>query len=192
MRLFWAINLPEEIKERLWRIQTLLQGAGADARWVEKENLHLTVQFLGEVEVSRIDALISAARKALLTQKAFPLQLGGLGVFPDPRRPRVLWAGVAGGGNELLEIYRLIGEAMEPLGFPLPERPFSPHLTLARIRSPRGVEKLMLRVQQLGDASTGLGTVPVSSVDLMQSELTRSGPIYTLLARISLESPLKV
>ncbi|MDQ0286704.1 2'-5' RNA ligase [Desulfofundulus luciae] len=188
MRLFWAINLPDTIKERLWDIQRQLQGAGADAKWVEKENLHLTVHFLGEVEVSLINALISAAQKVLLTQKTFSVQLGGLGVFPDPRRPRVLWTGVIGGGNELQEIYRLVGEAMVPFGIPLPGRPFSPHLTLARLRSPRGVQELMLRVRELGDACTHLGTVQVSSVDLMQSELTRGGPIYTLMAQIRLKS----
>lgn len=188
MRLFWAVNLPDTIKERLWEIQRQLQGTGADAKWVERENLHLTIHFLGEVEIALINALISAAQRVLLTQKTFSVQLGGLGVFPDPRRPRVLWTGVTGGGDELREIHRLVGEAMVPFGIPFPGRPFSPHLTLARLRSPRGVPELMVRVRELGDACTHLGTVQVSSVDLMQSELTRGGPIYTLMAQIRLEA----
>ncbi|MGB9804504.1 RNA 2',3'-cyclic phosphodiesterase [Desulfofundulus sp.] len=192
LRLFWAINLPESIKERLWGLQRQLQEVGADARWVGKENLHLTVHFLGEVEVSLLNALISAAQEVLFAQKTFAVQLGGLGVFPDPRRPRILWAGVTGGVNRLRDIYRLVGEAMVPFGIPLPDRPFSPHLTLARLRSTRGTQELMVRVRELGDSCAHLGTVQVASLDLMQSELTRTGPIYALRGQIRLKSSLKV
>jgi 2'-5' RNA ligase len=189
LRLFWAINLPNEIKDRLWEIQKQLRGTGVDAKWVGRENLHLTVHFLGEVDVAIIDALVSAVQGALLDRKFFTLQLGGLGVFPDARHPRVLWAGVAGGENELWEIHRLVAGAMLPFGIPLPGRSFSPHLTLARLRSLRGAPELMTMVRQLGPDYDNLGWMQVGSVDLMQSKLTPGGPIYTLMAKVRLRSP---
>lgn len=186
VRLFWAINLPEPVKDRLFRIQEQLKGAGADAKWVERENLHLTVQFLGDVEASRITDLVTAVEGSLGQKSTFSVGLGSLGVFPDYKRPRVLWVGVQRGAEGLQEIHRAVGGAMTTIGFPPEGRSFSPHLTLARIRSSRGVLELMQRVRALSSEAVQMGSMNVVSVDLMQSQLTRKGPIYTPLARVRL------
>ncbi|HHW43660.1 RNA 2',3'-cyclic phosphodiesterase [Desulfofundulus thermobenzoicus] len=190
LRLFWAINLPENLKEHFFQIQLQLKTSRADAKWVEKENLHLTMQFLGDVETWRVNGLISAATGVLCGRGAFSVQMGGLGFFPHIRRPRVLWMGVREGADRLQFLYAALGSAMATQGFPPGGQAFSPHLTLARLRSDRGVAELIDKVRSL--AGLPAITCPVTSVDLMSSQLYRTGPVYTPLAHISLGRSSKV
>ncbi|WP_027718953.1 RNA 2',3'-cyclic phosphodiesterase [Desulfovirgula thermocuniculi] len=191
MRLFWAVNLPPEVKEAISALQESLKGSGADAKWVERENLHLTVQFLGEVEEERLGALVEAGGAALQGWRAFTVSLEGLGAFPDFRRPRVLWLGVREGVEALREIHRALSSAMAALGLGGEERAYVPHLTLARFRSARGLEAFTGKVKGLLSSPPAFGPLTVTSVDLMESRLTPRGPLYTLKAKIHLESASK-
>ncbi|OAT85807.1 RNA 2',3'-cyclic phosphodiesterase [Desulfotomaculum copahuensis] len=181
-RLFWAVNLPPVARAALAQVQAALKEAGADVKWVEAENLHLTIQFLGETPAGRVQAIVRAVQD-MVAVGPFGLHLSGLGVFSGRDGPRVVWAGVRQGGDSLASLHCQVGEAMRPLGY-IPEKRFSPHLTLARIRSSRGVAELMQLIAAL--AATHLGDITVSSVDLMQSELSRRGPVYTLLSSVRL------
>lgn len=182
MRLFWAVNLPPEVRAVLAGVQRELKEARADAKWVEEENLHLTVQFLGDVPAEQVPALVAAVRKTVVPG-AFVLGLAGLGFFPDARAPRVLWAGVDGARERLHELHRGVSEAMAAQGFPARGR-FSPHLTLARLRSSRGAVDLARLVE--ARAGGRFGSFTVSSVELMQSVLSRRGPSYAVLAGVNL------
>lgn len=186
LRLFWAINLPVPIRARLAEVQGMLKNVPCDVKWVEEENLHLTVKFLGNVEVSQLSGLVEAVKDALGHISSFTLSLGGLGFFPDALRPRVLWAGLHGDLGRLQQIPEQLTKAYLPLGFPTEKRSFSPHLTLARLRSGRGIKNLVTRVSELSPVVAQMGHLEVKSVDLMQSELGRRGPVYTLLAEVKL------
>lgn len=184
--MFWAVNLPEEIKLKLSDIRDRLQTAGADARWVEPGNLHVTVKFLGDTDAGLVAQVADSAVRCLRGFNTFRLDVGGLGFFPGPSGPRVLWAGLKGEVAFLREAARKVEDAMAPLGFPREARKFSPHLTLARIKSSRGAAGLVKAVEAEKSRVENLGGFKVAAVDLMQSGLTPRGPVYTLLASVKL------
>ncbi len=184
LRLFWAVNLPEELKKTLSKVQDRLKTAGADARWVEPRNLHVTVKFLGDTDFALVGKIVDAAVGGLKGCLPFRLEVGGLGFFPRPSSPRVLWAGLRGEVDALGEVAGRMEEAMLGCGFPPEGRKFSPHLTLARIKSPRGAADLAKIAEAESSGAECLGSFEVSSVDLMRSDLTPRGPVYTLLASV--------
>lgn len=187
-RLFWAVNLPAPLKAKLASLQEKLKQTNADAKWVEEQNLHLTLQFLGSVDAQKTVSLTGNMQNALDGFPAFCLRLGGLGFFPNARRPRVFWAGITGDLPSLKRLHEHVQKANLLSGFPAEERKFSPHLTLARLRSNRGLNALLKAVEELGESAADLGELNVTSVDLMKSELSRRGPTYTVLAAVKLRS----
>ena len=187
-RLFWAVNLPAPLKAKLASLQEKLKQTNADAKWVEEQNLHLTLQFLGDVDAQKTASLTGNMQNALDGFPAFCLRLGGLGFFPNARRARVFWAGITGDLASLQRLHEQVQKANLLSGFPAEERDFSPHLTLARLRSNRGLSALLKAVEELGESAADLGELSVTSVDLMKSELSRRGPTYTILAAVKLRS----
>jgi len=186
LRLFWAINLPEEHKMELSQIQSRLKDCGADAKWVECRNLHVTVKFLGETDPSRVKGITESVTGLLQTCRTFSLAMEGLGFFPGPRSPRVLWVGLKGEVGVLKEVAGAVDHAMTQHGFPPEVRKFSPHLTLARLKPALNTDKL---IGAMGDEEPGvrtMGLFKIFSVDLMQSRLTRQGPSYTCLTSVKL------
>ncbi|TYO97279.1 RNA 2',3'-cyclic phosphodiesterase [Desulfallas thermosapovorans] len=185
LRLFWAVNLPEDIKAGLAALQSDLRTAPVNVKWVEKHNLHLTVKFLGDVEDARIDEIVRVVDEAVHGTGGFELQLSGLGFFPGPRRPRVIWVGVHGEVQKFHRLYRRVEECMTALGWADGQN-FAPHLTLGRLRSPQGSDLLVRRAREIGDDRGNIGGLAVSSIDLMKSRLTSRGPVYQLLASVRL------
>lgn len=184
MRLFIAANLASALKAALSQVQEALKARGADVGWVKPENLHITLRFLGEVEEARLPVLSEAIASSLKGASPFPLALGGLGAFPDLRFPRVIWIGVKKGAEELSALQARLEEGLQRIGFPPEDRPFSPHLTLGRVRSPRKREALVegLKVLQV----PLLEEMVLESVELMRSQLHPAGAIYTILQRFPL------
>ena len=175
MRLFVAVNLPGPLKGRIAGLQRELALTGADVKWVEEENLHLTVKFLGEVAPERLAALEGALARAVPACRAFRLELSGLGTFPPRGVPRVLWVGVGGEVEAFRDLHRAVERSLAALGYPEEDREFRPHLTLGRVRSPRGVDALRHRMAALDGA---YGDLAVGEVALMESRLTPRGPVY--------------
>jgi len=175
MRLFVAVNLPVPLKARIAGLQRELALSGADVKWVEEENLHLTVKFLGEVVPERLAELQEALAQAVPDCRAFRLELSGLGTFPARGVPRVLWVGVGGEVEAFRELHGAVERALAALGYPGEEREFRPHLTLGRVRSPRGVDALRRRIAALDGP---YGDLAVAEVALMESRLTPRGPVY--------------
>lgn len=189
MRLFWAVNLPGEMKDRLAALKRDLLVPGVDAVWVKTENLHLTVVFIGETDINIIKKMVAGVENALRGFPPLRLSLGGLGFFPGAGRPRVLWAGVRGDLDGFGELHRRVENALIPLGFNPETKPFSPHLTLARIKSPRGCDALVRRVTSQAKVEIP-GELRIDSVELMRSELSAQGPAYTVLARVGFNTGL--
>jgi len=186
LRLFWAINLPEEHKLKLSRIQASLLQCGPDAKWVEYRNLHLTVKFLGETDPSMVKAITASVSQRLKLYRGFILNLEGLGFFPNSANPRVLWAGLKGEVAALKGIAGVVDHCMAEYGFAMEVRRFSPHLTLARLKSSTNKDKLIKGMEAEEPRVKALGDFNVFSVDLMQSQLSRLGPSYTCLASVKL------
>ncbi len=179
MRCFIAILVPEEIKEKAVEIQNKLRKANADVKWVEKENLHITLRFLGEIEEHLVERI-----KGIMEEVGgkFPsplLSFKGVGAFPDLRRPKVIWIG--GEAPLLGELAKELEERIRNLGIP-PEKEFSFHLTLGRVRSGKNIQALVKAMQEMGEVY--LGEMRADSLSLMHSILFPRGPQYSLLYQV--------
>lgn len=177
MRAFVAVNIEENLRRAVAEAQERLRATGADVKWVRPEGVHITLKFLGWVEQVRVSALVEALRATLEHQEPFTVRLEGIGGFPSATAPRVVWVGVSGGAAELSELAQRTEDALEPLGFAREQRPFSPHLTIGRCRSPRGRQELTAAMREERDRV--LGEMRVERVELMRSELRPEGAIYT-------------
>lgn len=189
LRTFIAIELDEPLRQALGRVQGKFkrQIAPRDVRWVEIENLHLTLKFLGDTPRSRLPEIEAALRAACAGHAPFEIGFEGRGCFPNLRRPRVIWVAVRDRGLALARLQADVEKHVAPLGWPTEERGFSPHLTLGRVA--RGVDRD-------GEEAIGqivektvveqIGVQRVTAVSLMQSDLRPSGPIYTRLLSVPL------
>lgn len=149
---------------------------GTDAKWVETENIHLTLQFLGAVEPARAPLISRALAEAVSRRVAFSIRVQGSGVFPNRGRPRVVWVGLEGDGGALRALHGDIEAGLAPLGFAPEARGFSPHVTLGRLRSENGAGALIERLDALRGEAYGQFTV--DTVVLMESKLSSRGPTY--------------
>ncbi len=178
IRAFLAIDPPEEILQAIGRTQGRLQRIiSGDLRWVRPEAIHLTLKFFGDIPESAVVGIAAVVERAVAGVAPFSFQIGGAGVFPDQRRPRVLWLGMNGDVPRLLSFQQELEGELGTVGFPAEERPFRPHLTLARIKSARGLaglEKVLEKREEYG-----AGEFTASGIGLLRSELTPRGAVYT-------------
>lgn len=184
MRLFIAVDLNSQNKDALAGLQARLKKADADVKWVEPGNIHLTLKFLGEVNEEKIPKIISAIKESIAGFKPFSLEIVSLGAFPSLKYPRIIWAGIEKGKENLEKLAEGIETAMLKLGFPEEKRGFSSHLTLGRVRSAKNKDRLC---RQISLASFPALPQDIASVNLYQSRLTPQGPIYEKLAEASLQ-----
>jgi 2'-5' RNA ligase len=176
------------VRQALGEAIDQLRPAARDVAWVAPGNLHLTLKFLGAVPETRIDSVAGALTDASREANPFEARIHGLGAFPSAGRPRVVWAGVTDGASQMTELAQRVDVALAALGFPRDDRPFSPHVTLGRVRRPGRNPAL---TDALETATTReFGRVPVPSTSLMRSELGPRGARYTELAKMRLGSPV--
>lgn len=182
MRLFLAINLPAEVRQAIaTEVAAPLQAVAPQLSWVREAALHLTVKFLGEQPPEMVSKLTESLRIVSERNKVIEVAVGGVGAFPNFRRPRVVWVGVTP-DPKLELLHHDVESACEAVGLPLDGRPFRPHLTLARVK-PRAADAITLRrLAHAADDVAHVEEVLISSVDLMQSEPTAAGSRYRLLA----------
>lgn len=190
MRLFIAIDLPADLQEGMSRAAELLKRGLREGgiRWARPEGRHLTLKFLGEVDSSRLDQASRGMEQAAAHHAPFRIDLSGCGVFPNPRRPRVLWVGVENPDGELARLQAAIEDRLAELGFERERRPFHPHVTLGRVRRNvrgREVRELGERLGQI--VIHPLGGTEVSEIYLIRSELKPTGAEYTRMATAGLE-----
>jgi 2'-5' RNA ligase len=189
IRSFIAVELPAGIKLALAKMQSQLKsGGGGRIKWVDPDIMHLTLKFLGNVDTALTVEITAALRKACLGIGPFPIELDKLGVFPNARRVQVVWVGLKGEVEKLGRLQQNIDAVLAPLGFKAENRPFTPHLTLARVREEATPEER----QALGQLVTVTvpqsgGSFKVDAVHLMRSQLTRNGPIYTRIDSAALK-----
>lgn len=184
MRTFIAIEIPDAVKAALSAMQRELQRAGADVSWTGPENFHLTLRFLGEVEEKRLEEVKRVCGNAAATVPPFTLHLNGTGVFPNFRQPRVLWAGLAGEIEVARELQARVETGLVSLGFAPEDKPFKPHLTVGRVKSPKNARQVaaLTEIHSLPELS-----FEVREIVLMKSDLHSTGARYTALARSELQ-----
>lgn len=184
MRLFIAVNLPDEMRKEIWDSAAPLRERRHSIRWVAPEALHITLKFLGEVSGHREESVRKALQAATTGVHPFALPLGRFGAFPDPRRAKVIWVGCEP-PSTLQLLQRQIEDNVSEIGFQRETRVFHPHLTLGRLR--RGAESSRLKgLTGVLDRLSYAGEVVVHSVELMQSELSPAGAKHTVRQSIEL------
>ena len=177
MRLFTAIDLPREVIVALARLMDQLRPT-AHIHWSPASNLHITTKFIGEWPKERLDQL-TAALSALPAREPIPIEVRGLGFFPNPHSPRVFWAAVHA-GPELAALAKDTDRALASLGIQPEQRPFAPHLTLARIKEPVPMQGLRQAIAALPAADFGAFTA--DRFHLYLSQLNPGGSVYTKLS----------
>jgi 2'-5' RNA ligase len=187
MRLFIALELPEEVTQELAAAQQRLQRSGQHpVKWVSPASMHLTLHFLGNVEPAQVPALLAALAEARAVgqaagKSAAPLlRLAALGAFPNLRRPTTVWAGIEGALQPLQQIHQAVGHALEPLGFVPETRPYHAHLTLGRVRRDATPQHYRTLGAALSEAPAPAPIRwPLGEPALFESTLTREGAQYT-------------
>ena len=187
IRTFLAVDPGAKIRDRLLAVQESLAHETSDVKWVEEANLHITLIFLGEVNDRDLAAICRATQKAVADRSAFALEIAGIGCFPNPRRPRVVWAGVGEGAGELTALHAALEPPLFALGcYRREDRPFTPHLTLGRTKSDQPGEQLAAALPKFEKWHGGETTL--REVQVMSSEMSSKGPVYSVLARAKLSS----
>ena len=185
MRLFLAIYLDPAVRRAIIEAAAPLRAIAPDLTWVREPQLHLTVKFLGEQPEELASSLVEALRGVSTRNRTIDAEVGGIGAFPNFRRPRVVWIGVTP-EPKLELLHHDVESTCEALGIPVDGKPFRPHLTLARVK-PRAGDPRALRA--LARAATDVEYVEdivITGLDLMASELTTAGSRYRVLASVPL------
>ncbi|HLG60338.1 MAG TPA: RNA 2',3'-cyclic phosphodiesterase [Ktedonosporobacter sp.] len=183
-RTFIALEMNTALQRHLEEVTRQVARALPGVRWLDPAGIHLTLAFLGELNDEQLSEAMNASAAAARQVKAFSYRLSRLGIFGSPRQPRIIWMGIEEPSGSLVRLHRLLNQALEQRGFEIDQRPFSPHLTLARIKSPLtpGEQQELQRLltgDQRGIASST--NYSASLIHMMKSELSRSGAHYTSL-----------
>ncbi len=184
IRSFIAISLPESVLRAIGKVQDTMGSSGLDIRWVRKEGIHLTLKFLGDIDSSDVDKIRSALEQGVKGFAPFLLKGEGVGVFPNLRRPRVVWAGISGDVQVLSALQGNLNAQLREVGFPKEKRRFKGHLTVGRVKGRLDSAKFRAALEEFGGFETE--SFEVQSVVLFQSTLQPQGAIYTKLAEIGL------
>lgn len=190
VRSFVAVSLGNELKGELAALQAKLKNPPKPwIKWVDPENIHITLKFLGDTPLDKIETVKAVITGAAQGVKPFKLKAEGLGVFPNTIRAQVIWVGLTGDTHKLNELQQRLEKRLETIGFPSENRKFSAHLTLGRVRreatsyQQQEAGKLVETIQYRFDSE-----ISVKSIQLMKSQLTPKGPIYTRLTEVPLEN----
>jgi 2'-5' RNA ligase len=188
IRCFIAIELPEEVKAGLTRLQAKLKASQLRVKWVDPYGIHLTLKFLGNVDADRLSQITGAIKEAAQGVSPFHLEIKGLGIFPNLRRVQVAWVGISGEVDKLLQLQKRLEPNLAGLGFAPEPRAFTPHLTLARVRDQASPDERQRLGQLISDTKFEADySFPVRAISLMRSQLTREGAIYSQISSVELK-----
>lgn len=183
IRTFIAVEIENrDVLRKLIEARDQLVATGADIKPVEDENIHLTLRFIGEVPETLVKSLCSEIKE--LRYQRFQMHVKGIGVFPNMGRPRVIWAGVSEGAEKLIDLAKIIEVIVRKLGIPPEREEFVPHITIARVKGARNLDKLTKTIHVL--VNSDFGVSDVSGIYVKKSVLTPRGPVYSNICSVNL------
>jgi len=185
IRSFIAIELLLPVQTRIEDIQRKLKSSASDVRWVKTESIHLTLKFLGTIEEERIPEITGSIEQCCTASVPFTLTIRTLGVFPNEKNPRVIWIGAEESTGTLTRLQQWLEKKLSLIGFKEEKRAFSPHLTLGRVKSPKGKKELMQKIAE--HKNYACGTLEAQEICLFKSDLTPSGAVHTKLKTFLLQ-----
>lgn len=180
IRCFIAIPLTQEIKEELVNIQEKLKKSDAGVKWVSPDSIHLTLKFLGDIPRIRLSSVSKMIKEVAHKKTWFEMSLSSLGAFPSIEKPRIVWIGIENGQEELKELAEKLDIKLRSIGLPGEEREFVPHLTLGRVKKLDNRDKLVEIIHSIKAVFTE--KMQVTKINLMKSQLTSTGPIYSVIS----------
>jgi 2'-5' RNA ligase len=188
IRSFIAIELPTELKQELARLESQLKAGNQPwVKWVKPDSIHLTLKFLGNIDTDTTATITRAIKESARGIEPFRLEVKELGVFPNLKRVRVAWVGISGQVDKLSLLQKRLESQLTPLGFTAESRPFTPHLTLARLSERASPDEQQGFGRLIASTSFEGGDIEVKEISLMKSQLTRAGAIYTRISQVELE-----
>jgi 2'-5' RNA ligase len=184
-RTFIGVDIGGAIRASATALQKELSKSGAEVKWVTPESMHVTLMFLGEVDDRELHAVCKVVKSAAVGEPAFPLRVSGVGAFPTPRRPKILWAGITDGAEPLQRLNAALERPMSELGcYRKEERGYTPHLTLGRVKG--DADALVLAAELPKRLAWNGGSATVDELLVYSSEMDRDGPVYTVIGRAPL------
>jgi len=188
IRSFIAIELPSGLKQALTQLENQLKTDNQPwVKWVKPYSIHLTLKFLGNIAVDSTTAITRAIEASARGIKPFRLTVRDLGVFPNLKRVQVAWVGISGEVDELTRLQKRLESKLAPLGFTPESRPFTPHLTLARLRERASANERQGFGELMASTKFEGGDIEVKDISLMKSQLTRAGAIYSRISQVRLD-----
>ncbi len=182
IRTFVALEIKEELKKSLAAVQQKIGAAAGGIKWVKPDNMHLTLKFLGQTREDKISDISDVLESIAGGLNSFAVAVSGFGAFPNINNPKVIWAGLKA-DETLFELQKEIETALESLGFIREKRPFSPHLTIGRVRDSSAKKKLK---NVFEDIKADIDSFEVKNITFYKSDLMPDGPVYTVLKSIQL------
>lgn len=186
LRLFIAFAPPQNVVAPVREVVARLRAVHADVRWEDSSKYHATIKFLGDTPEDRVDGLIDALSACAALSPPLSIAFDGLGVFPNPYRPRVVWAGITDADGTLDDLHRLIDRETAALGFAVEEKLFRPHLTLGKIKGDKNVVQLL---DTLKTCTLHCGPEMIGEIEIVRSILHPHGSTYTTLRSFPLSGP---
>jgi 2'-5' RNA ligase len=178
IRSFIAFDMDNEaVVRKITGAQNLLVKTGANLKLVKPENIHITMRFLGNITPPMVEKIFEAMRKVQFTP--FDVKIQGVGVFPHMRYPRVVWVGITEGADQMRSVFSQLEPRLRKLGFAPDSKGFSPHLTIARVKSGRNKAELVKCISE--NANSEFGAIRAECLRLKRSDLTPEGPVYSTL-----------
>jgi len=179
IRAFIAIELNKEIHDYLANIQNELKQARADVKWVKPENIHLTLKFLGNMDISQINQIKKILAEISQGENEFSIELSRVGAFPKLKYPRAIWIGIEKNQDKVTEIANNLEERLHKLGISKEDRPFHPHITIGRVKSSLNRSTLAEKLTSINIPQRP--SMTIKKLTLFKSTLTPNGPIYQVL-----------
>ncbi len=181
VRTFIAIEMPHSVMEIVRQTQQVFRQAGIRLRWVRRENVHLTLRFLGDISIDAVPGIQHALERSAAETPAFSLQVKGIGAFPSVARPKVVWLGLQGQLQPLEDLYRRLALSLSEVGIPSENRPFRGHLTIGRVKDRIENEHFRSLMQRMSDVQSE--SFIADRLCFFKSDLTPGGAVYTPLAQ---------
>lgn len=183
LRTFIAVDFPIDVKLKIEEITAYFktQLPKQAIKWVDPNNMHLTLKFMGETPIEKLERIKASIHQVVTTFQIFSIEIKTLGMYPNANQPRVIWLGIQGGEN-LITLHKQLDASLKEVGIQPERRPFSPHLTIGRVRRNADLESVKTLGKTLSQFKvSSLGNISITQIVYYQSELTPQGPNYTIL-----------
>lgn len=182
IRAFIAVDIDDKTKQKISELISNLKKSGADAKWITEGQTHLTLKFMGNIDENGVQKISDIISDISNDFEPFKINFSGIGGFPNLNHPSVIWLGIENGSEHLKRLNGAVETALEKIGFKKGDRPFKPHLTLARIRSDKNIRNLIKSIGEMNSDLDLKNTVEIDKLTLFQSVLNPKGAIYKIIA----------